>query len=229
MKKYFSIVFDALIIISSGLGIYFTFNHGGFMNNGTILYYTIQSNIYILLISLVLLILKVFKKKIPNWIYIIKFICTIGIIVTFLIFTFMLIPQMFGGFNEYLLSLSNLTLHFISPLLAVTSFILFDKIKVNKNTYLYGIIMPLVYCLFIFILTFIDKSSLFKGLGGKMERFPYFFMNYETNGWLRISSDIWELGFIYWFIIIFIVVILLSKILLKFVRIKNYGNHMVKE
>lgn len=215
MRKKISIIIDLLIIISSGLGIYLTIGGINFMNQGALLYYTVQSNIYILVISAIFLLFKLLEKKIPQYLYIIKFICTVGITVTFLVFTFMLVPQMFGGFNEYLLSLGNLTVHFISPILAVISFIIFDKVNMKKYTFLYGSIMPIVYCIFIMILTTIKKEPLFGGLGGTMSRFPYFFMDYETNGWFRINNSIWELGFFYWFLIILIVVIIISKLYLR--------------
>ena len=101
MKKALSIIVDLLIIISSSVGVYLTlYGRGNFMNQNGLLYYTVQSNIFIILISLIFLIYKILKRKIPNWLTIAKFICTVGITVTFLVFTFMLVPQMFGGYNS---------------------------------------------------------------------------------------------------------------------------------
>ena len=75
--------------------------------------------------------------------------------------------------------------------------------------------MPIIYCVFIMILTKINSESLFWGFEGSKNRFPYFFMDYETNGWFSLSKNIWKLGFFYWFLIIFIVVVLISKCYIK--------------
>lgn len=220
MKKS-SIILDILIILSSFIGILLTFSINNFMTSRALLYYTIQSNICILIISVLFLIYKIFKKKIPNYLYIIKFICTVGITVTFLVFAFVLVPQMFGGFNAYLLSIGNLTVHFISPVLSIISFILFDKIENKKFTCLYGIIMPIYYCVFIFIINLFVNTPLFGSMDGSFSRFPYFFMDYETNGWFRFNGSMWNMGFFYWFVLLFIVVILISVAYLKLNRKRN--------
>lgn len=221
MKNKISLLLDLLIILSSSTGIYLTISHTNFMNGKTFLYYTVQSNIYVLIISIIFLIYKILKKQIPNYLFIIKFICTVGITITFLVFTFLLIPQMFGGYNSYLLSLGNITVHFLSPILTVISFIIYDKIKIKKHTYLYGTIMPLLYCISIIILTSIITVPLFGDFKGVENRFPYFFMDYETNGWFLIGDSIWKLGFFYWIIIIFGITIIISNIYLKLCDYKN--------
>lgn len=128
MNKKLRYILNIAVIISSIIGLLYTIKGSAFMSTSALYYYTIQSNIWILLIMLVFVICDIFKFKIPPILYIIKYIITVGITLTFLVFLFLLTPQIIiTGDPTYLLSASNLTLHFISPILAIISFIYCDK------------------------------------------------------------------------------------------------------
>lgn len=213
-EKTRSIIYDVLIIFSSVLGIYLTITNGNFMGSRGFLYYTIQSNALIAIISSIFLYFKLKNKKISNSLYLIKYVFTVGISLTLLVFSFVLAPQMLGEYNDYLFSVGNLTVHFISPILAILSFIFFDKIKLKSHTYLYGFILPLFYFLFVLALTSFSSKALFMDLKGVYSRFPYLFMDFETNGWFRTNGSIWHLGFFYWLIILFSLIIITSKLLI---------------
>ena len=146
---------SALIIVGI-LGIIFTmFSAGTFMGDNKALYYfTVQSNITIIGITIVFLvdtIRQLFKKEsfINQVLLKIKYVFTIAITITFLVFTVLLAPTL--GI-EYLLSYNNFSLHFIVPILAIVDFLLFDVyIKLTKFNCLLGLAMP-VYYLFFFLL-----------------------------------------------------------------------------
>ncbi len=213
MKK--SILLEILIIISSIYGVFITADNG-FMSVEKFLYYTIQSNIFILIICAIFLIFKLSKKKIPNYLYVIKYICTVGISITFLVFAFILVPQLGLTSMNYLLSPSNMSVHLISPILAIIDFMLYDKIKMTKNTYLSSCLMPVIYATIIIGMSFITDAALFGSMAsGQMQRFPYFFMDYETNGWFTLTKDFTRLGAFYWVIIIWGLALLLGKLFLK--------------
>lgn len=214
-KSFYNILILSLIVISSSLGIYLTLKNSNFMSTSAFYYYTIQSNIVILIISLIFIIINIFNIHINNLLYCIKYIGTIGITVTFIVFLLLLTPQiMITGKVSYLFTLDNITLHFISPLLSITSFIYYDKIYYKKTTYLMSVIMPICYMGFIYINSLLNSKPLFQNFNGTLTKYPYFFFDYETNGWFSITTNIFKLGSFYWIIILSIVVILLGKFLL---------------
>lgn len=87
----------------------------------------------------------------------IKSLTTIDILVTFLVYNFVLCDNMFEkGFN----SLGNLTRHIICPLMFVNDFILFDMHhKLKWYDALLCTILPLIYVFFIFIRSAFLSSS----------------------------------------------------------------------
>lgn len=212
-----------IIVLSSFLGLLFTFFGNNFMSNNSLYYFTIESNIWILMISFIFLIFDIFKIKIPNFLYIIKYIFTVSITLTFIIFNFVIVPQMLATSVslEELFCFSNVALHMVSPLFAVYSFIFFDKeLKIKKNYYLFGITMPLLYFIFCIVLSNILVKEIFV-MGNTVSKFPYFFMNYIENGWFNISLDVFKMGTFYWVFIIAILVIGSSKLLLYFNQKKS--------
>ena len=99
----------------------------------TFSYFTILSNIFIdimLLISLINDILIINNKKsiMNEQLYIIKFLATISISLTFFVFMLLLGPTYPGGIIKAYTDIycSSLFLHFITPLIAIIDFIFFD-------------------------------------------------------------------------------------------------------
>lgn len=222
MNKKFRLVLNIIIIISSIIGLIYTIKGSAFMSTSALYYYTIQSNIWIILITIIFSFFDIFKIKIPNFLYIIKYIITVGITITFLVFSFMLIPQiLINGNSTYLLNISNLTLHFISPILAIISFIFFDQLKIKKKYCYLGMIMPIYYLIFAFILANISTTNIFRDFDGSASKFPYFFLDYETNGWFTLDNGFFGLGTFYWIIIVSSIVIIISKL---FLLIKSKQN-----
>lgn len=81
--------------------------------------------------------------------------------------------------------------------------------------------MPLYYLFFSFILAFANPDGIFKNFDGTASRFPYFFLDYEVNGWFTLNKGFFGLGTFYWIIIISIIVILISKL---FLNLNNKAN-----
>ncbi len=217
-RKIISITLNFLVVFFSVLGLIDAFVSSGFMDTGTFLYFTIQSNIWIASICLIFAIYGVIglKKqvKIPQFLFVVKYVFTCSIMVTFLVFMCLLIPQMImQGTAKYLISIQNICLHFISPLIAFFSFVFFDKFNVKKHTFLYSAIMPLLYMIFIYLLVIISNTAFFRTIDG-FAYFPYFFMDYKTNGWFSLSNEIWKLGTFWWFAILFVLGLNLGYLIL---------------
>ena len=216
-KTILSIIIKSLLIAVGLSGILVTYISAGFMSGGTtFLYFTVQSNITIIAITAIYLFDaistliggKPFQSQILKHI---KFCFTIAITITFIVFVTLLAPLV--GVN-YFFSYSNFSLHIIVPILAIFDFFMFDSnIKITKISFLAGIIMPVYY--FIFFL--IGRLIGFTYLNGDIA--PYFFLNYEKNGWFIISSN--GLGVFYWVIILLAFAAGLSLLFLFLMKLRQ--------
>ena len=214
-----SIVIKSVIILLIVVGLISLMTTTNFMSESTLLYYTVQSNILvgaIIAVFLIFDIIKLIKKaevKLPKFLCVIRLVGTSAIAVTFVVFSLMMLPTLIqSGYGMYLLSLNNICLHILVPIIAVVDWFMFDYgYKSNHFTFLYGGIMPMCYLIFVMIcsvsgVTFADGSIV-----------PYFFLNYETLGWFSIGSM--KLGVFYWIVLLTIVVLLIS-FFLSFVKEK---------
>lgn len=216
-KFYLSMIIKALIIAIGISGIVATVNMGSFMLSYTaFLYYTIQSNIFVVVIAAIFMALHILefrgKKVINNGWLIAKFSLTVAITITFLVFFILLAPTLPVS---YLLSFDNFSVHLIVPLLAIADFFLFDyKADVKGAKFLFGLAMPLYYLIFSLILSAFTVS--FHG-----ERVPYFFLNYDKLGWLWEKG---QMGVAFWIIILCVCFTLLSYLFALGVKLRNKNN-----
>lgn len=200
MKKLIiQLILRVALIVIGVVGITLTTISSSFMggHNVTFLFFTIQSNITIIVIELLFaydaLMQLLGKKSFVNnaWL-LVKYLFTIAITITFLVFAFMLAPTL--GI-DYLLSFNNYSLHFIVPILAIIDFFIFDKdIKLNKFTCLWGLAMPIYYVIFFLI----GIPLNIKYINGECA--PYFFLNYEQLTWFSFTEK--GPGVFYWIIIL---------------------------
>lgn len=217
-KLIISIILESVIIVGAIIGLFFTmYSDGAFMATTAFLYYTIQSNLVIAAAAIIFLVyhvieLKTGKDNMPNWLRTIKFSCTVAITLTFVVFSLLLTPEMIAqGNTAYFTSISNLTLHNLVPICAIIDYLVFDfKHKSTKYTFLWSAVMPLYYFAFAMILSF---SGVTFGSGAKV---PYFFLNYDKLGWLKIQGG--NIGVIYWFVILCLAVLAMAWF---FIWIKN--------
>ena len=168
------------------------------MGGGSVFFFfTVQSNIFIIAISLIFLVNEIVvlvtnKGFINQTLRHIKYVATVAITVTFLVFFTMLAPLM--GV-DYLLSFNNFSLHAIVPMLAIIDFIIFDTdINLTYPNSLLATIAPISYVLFVYI------GACFKLQYGENLYYPYFFLDFETNGFLFEKG----MGVIPWIIILLI-------------------------
>lgn len=232
----FGLIFNALVTIIGIAGQIknIFFNNSEFMGNGSgLLFFTNQSNILITILCFIFLIkysfylidYKKFKDNKffnSNILYIFKYVGTVAITITFLVFFLMLAPTMEA---KYLLSFANLSVHFFVPLFSICAFYFCDyTIKFKKISFFYSLIFPLLYCIFVIILTLFNVK-----FGPTQDFAPYFFLNYEKYGRFKISSE--GIGVFYWIIILLIAFSLLSFLLQKLMelRIKIHYKNIEKE
>jgi hypothetical protein len=149
MKKKI-IVFNLLFLICElvGLGIIAL---GG--NKSLFEYYTVDSNLFALIITVVYLYFVCANKKINKAIYLLRLMSLVSLMITFLVVLFILtfmvpLPFLFWGFYG-----SNLILHVICPLLLLCIYFKYDeKVKVNKLELIYNMVPTLIYAIILIIL-----------------------------------------------------------------------------
>lgn len=218
--KGFSILIKILAILSGIYGLSICC-----LDFKSFTYFTILSNIFILVVLFIFLVRDIIelitkrKIKFPDILFILKFIATISITLTFFVFLTILAPTFPSGFILAYLDngAGNLCLHFITPVLAILDFMLFDDYSLSLKYSFYAIIPPLCYVLFIFII------GKFGFRWGNMVA-PYNFLNYEAKtGWFGIDFSIYgpeSLG-----IGVFYMIILLSLLFIGvgrlFISFKN--------
>jgi len=181
------------------------------------LFFTQLSNLFVALVSLVLITFDINKlskdnKTIPNWLNYLKFSATIGITLTFIVFWALLAKDESAS---YLRSFNNLSLHTIVPILAITEYVLFTKdFGLTKKGMTTALIPPLAYFIFAMILMAFNVSF------GDGKVAPYFFLNYKELGWFGFSGG---LGVFYWIIIVLSIIYVLAYVvsLLHNIRLKQ--------
>jgi len=196
-KTIIKILIKAAIVVIGVLGIILTAISTEFMGGASVFFFfTVQSNIFIMLMALIFLINEIVvlisKKSFINQVLLhVKYVATVAITITFLVFFTMLAPLM--GM-DYLLSFKNFSLHAIVPILAIVDFFLFDKdIKLTYKSSLLATISPICYVVFVY------AGAIFKIQYGKDLYYPYFFLNIDTNGFLFEKGT---MGIIPWIIIL---------------------------
>ena len=216
-KQIIQLAIRLSLAIIGIVGIVITAVSGSFMGqNKTFLYFTVQSNITIIAIELVFAVdalLQILGKKSfsNNVLLLIKYLFTVAITITFLVFAFILAPTLSAS---YLLSYGNFSLHFIVPILALVDFFLFgNEIKLTKVNCLLGVAMPIYYVIFFLIgiplgVTYLNGS-----------RAPYFFLEYEKLTWFRFTEN--GPGVIYWILILTIAIIGLCYLFYLFMKLRQ--------
>ena len=208
MNKIIHSVIRILFIIVCYVGIYTNIidtNENAFMGNGTALnFYTIQSNILVFVTQVILFVYESFSEQIKSrfskFISILKFVTTTAITLTLLVFWGMLAPYMEV---ETLKSFSCILVHLVIPLGMIFDF-LFSKHKYEfkKKDVLFSLIPPILYFIFCLIRAEVSEVTLTGG-----SRFPYWFIDIDTYGWLGNENGI---GVLYWVMIIAIIVLFIA-------------------
>jgi len=228
-----SIILTCVLIVSTILGIIFDCISG--VGIVAFFYFTVQSNIWIMVVSIIYMVyqIKFLKHGIfnpPSWICNFKFMSTVAITLTFLIFTFVLAPLIIkDGRIDELFSINNFCLHEVTPILAIINFCLFDSnYKFKKNTKFLGLILPIYYFIFSILLKVFSGKPYFISANNTYSKFPYFFLDYETFGWFTLNKGINHLGIFYWIIFISLLILGIGFILLKLQKF-NHNKYYSKQ
>lgn len=199
--------------------------------SGEITHFTVQSNILILIVMVIFSLFDVLSLlgkhfEIPKLLLSLKLVATTAITVTFIVYGLILTPVLISNnLHNAVLSYSSIVMHLIIPLISILDWIFQE----TDDHFGYGnapiaLAFPLYYLVFILLtINFTNITYPTYVNGVRIEsKFPYFFLNYETNSWFKItpgeSLGDWKIGVFYWLILIGIIVTLISFLL---VLIKN--------
>ncbi len=208
IKRNISIILNLLVFIFSALGItlacIYAVRDGYSHWTKRLLYFTQLSNVWIGLTCLAFGIASILeqikgKKLIREWLYALKFIFTVSITITGIIFCGLLAP--FADYNIW--TFSSVITHVVVPILSVLDLFLGQDGHILKFRHTFtALIPPAAYFLVASILCILRVDF------GKGDCYPYFFMNLHSDvglfGFKEAARP--EIGTFYWvvFLLIFI-------------------------
>lgn len=203
IRFYISLILEIIVFVASFSGVIISLSLTGdqFMGgSSTLLYFTIQSNLWIgitlLFISVCKIIERIKNKPIlKKWMYVIKYIFTVSITLTGLVYCFLLAPFLPEGYNPW--SIANLLTHVIVPICSVADMFVDEyNLNITKKMTFLTITPPLYYLIFVIIGFFAD----FRYSNG--ENYPYFFLNFRSNaGIFGFVKEPLEIGCFYWILL----------------------------
>ena len=179
-----------------------------------LLYFTAQSNLWI---GIVFLLLIVFRKQ--TWkrrLYLFKYVFTVSITATGLIFCFLLAPFSDDSYTPW--TFCNLLTHVLTPLLTVADFFLDDyRIPLKTGAVFSALLPPLSYCVFAWILEGFQVDF------GRGVCYPYFFLNYRSPAKLfGFSSERpFFVGSFYWLLLFLLLILGISFFYARYQRKKS--------
>ena len=181
---------------------------GGFMGGGTaFLYFTVQSNLWIGAACALFFVLNVIALVRPSFsilrvLHIIKFVFTVSITLTGIVFCCVLAPTLPGSFQ----SAANVLTHVVVPIAAVADLFLCRPQEIAYKQFAFALIPPIYYLCFAGI-----GYALHWDFGGG-NNYPYFFLNWDSPaGAFGFSSEMpYFMGCFYWIVVMIAFISLLS-------------------
>lgn len=116
-------------------------------------YYTVDSNILMGIVAFIAMIYDIRAVRdenymIPRFVYVLKLVGTVGVTITMLVTVFFLAPTSTKGYFS-LFTNSNFFLHFANPLLAIVTFVGFERTDLIKFKHcLFGMMSLGLYACF---------------------------------------------------------------------------------
>lgn len=222
----FAVVFFAL------WGLIKCFFGSGFMGGASlILYFTMQSNIWIAVVDTLLAVLMLRSLKTGSYalnprLYLLQQVFTVAITLTGVVFCFVLMPSFLaqGDIGMFILkSYEQLFLHVATPLLAAVDLLVFTRhSSFKKSQCLWAALPPLYYLAF-------SAVGYVRGWNfGGGNNYPYFFLNYDSPaGFFGFSDEMpYFMGSFYWILALVVFVLGVSLIYIAAVnrRIKKHSD-----
>ena len=205
MRKGLSLSLKVSVVIISLVGVVWSFfnaTEDGYSHWAKrLLYFTSESNIWIAIVFAALIFVQIYEKKrnpsnMKDVLYLIRYIFTISITLTGLIFCVVLAPGADNAdYNAW--TMASVMTHVIVPILSIADFFVDDyRITLKRRHIFYTAIPPLAYLIFSSILGLSGVDF------GRGDNFPYFFLNFNSPAGLFGTSDVmpYRIGSFYWIV-----------------------------
>lgn len=182
MKRKIKFIYRLLFVIISGIcvGIHFNMNDQ-YYNAHSFSYFTVQSNIFCLVMMCILLIKEIDNESISNFNTYFWGMSLSAIVCTCFIYTFAdsvttkpLLPD-----NIFSIPFTSLLSHYVVPFMFVIDWLLFHPKGNFKWRYIAGwLLFPIIYFIGFILRCLCNSNVAFI----HVNKYPYFFLNYESLG-----------------------------------------------
>ena len=204
-RKCISYVLKAIVVLSAVIGTFLSAYAGrnSFMGGIRVfMYFTIQSNILIAIICAIDCYLLARKKSVDEWWYVFKFVGTVSITLTGVVFGFVLAPTL--GVNAW--NLPNTLTHLVVPVAAVIDFFVTAAgVRIRKRNVFFVIIPPLLYAVYAGI-GYVSGWQFAEGIN-----YPYFFLNWGSPaGAFGFTNELPFMGSAWWILVLIVFLIIVG-------------------
>ena len=229
-QKIISLILKLTVVVSAAVGVTLSAIAGSrsFMGGTRMfMYFTIQSNIVIAIICIIGCIMMLMGRKPGKAWPVIKFVGTVAITLTGVVFGFVLAPTL----GAYAWTLPNTLTHLVVPLAAVVDFfVVSTAFEIRRINTLFVIIPPILYAIYAGI-GYVLKWEFYEGT-----YYPYFFLNWGspagafgfTNGLPFMGTAWWILALLVFLLVIGYAYLALADLIRRAARGKN-GNQTINE
>jgi len=208
-RKRISAVLKTVVFLSAVIGTLLSAYAGrhSFMGGSRVfMFFTIQSNIAIALISVIGCCLLLKDKPVSNARAVIKFVGTISITLTGMVFAFVLAPTFWAS----AWNLQNTLTHVVVPVAAMIDFFVVSpafEIK-NRNTF-WVIVPPILYAIYAGI-GYVRGWEFIEGIN-----YPYFFLNWGSPaGAFGFSKELPFIGCAWWILALLLFLLCIGRLYL---------------
>lgn len=210
VRTVVSLILKVVVIVFAVTGTVMSMNagRGSFMGGSSVLmYFTIQSNIAIAVLCLIGAGWMLSGKRIPDGWYLVKFVGTVSITLTGVVFCAVLAPTM----GQAAWKPSNVYTHVVVPLAAVADFFLIGlDASIPKKQGYFVTLPPLAYALYAGI-GYICGWEFSRGV-----HYPYFFLNWGSPaGAFGFSNELPFMGCMWWILLLLAFLLLVGLLYLR--------------
>ena len=211
-KKTISLILKLAVVLAATAGVTLSAlsSSEAFMGGRVVfMYFTIQSNVAIALVSLIGVFLLIRGKPAGGAWYVIKYVATVSITLTGAVFTFVLAPTL----GDFAWKLQNVLTHVVVPLAAIVDFFVTGPYAdFKKSSVFFVTLPPLAYAVYAGI-GYVAGWEFSKG-----KNYPYFFLNWGSPaGAFGFTKELPFMGCGWWILALLILLIAVGYVYLAIV------------
>ena len=205
LQKIISIILKITVFLSAVIGTFLSYYAGrnSFMGGSTVfMFFTIQSNIAVALISAVGLCFLIKGREIGKLWYTVKFVGAVSITLTGVVFCLVLAPTL--GVHAW--NIQNTLTHVVVPVAAVADFFVVSNLqRIKKASVIYVIIPPILYAIYAGI-GYVRNWQFAEGIN-----YPYFFLNWGSKaGAFGFTDELPCMGTAWWILALLIFLLIVG-------------------